>query len=277
MVNDGINNNNCNYFFICRFQEKTVAMASFGNKLALLLFCCLAVAADALEYEARGEWIPAEKQTRLFVNAVDKVLVHTRDRSTLNNGTRVPSLQCKDGITGIAAVLFNLPTCSQLFHDQNCVYCYSKGDSCCRLDLECESCVSQHHVELRNPRLLCDPYRGYSLRVVDAASCVLQFELSQSMSIVMVEVSLLVWFIGYNLCMILMAHAVYTSWIVKSREIAFAFLLSITALPMFEFYVYIQLWQVLIPFGLVYVGLCILPLSRLFTYINRSRGKKELV
>lgn len=245
--------------------------------LLLLLLLLTFSSRAAIEFETDGTWTKADSKTPLLQKDIDAVLIHSTDISNLHDGRSLPSLRCSDSIKGIAAWTLNLPSCSQLFHSQNCVYCKSRSSHCCSLDLECESCVAQHHVELRNPRMLCDSYNKYSLRTIDGSSCVLEFELAQSNYILVIEATLLMWFIAYNLTLFLIINCIHRSWIIKSREYAFAVLLSFTALPMFEFYIYIQSWYVLIPFTIMYVFLCAIPPLRLFAHFTAAKDKKDIV
>lgn len=248
-----------------------------ATALLLTLLALHKLTEAAIEFETEQGWTVADSKTPLLQKDIEGVLVHSTDVSKLRDGRSLPSLHCRDSVKGIAAWTLNLPSCAQLFHSQNCVYCKSLGSHCCSLDLECESCIRQHHVELRNPRMLCDSYNKHSLRTIDGSSCVLEFELAQSNYIVVIEIAVLAWFIAYNLTLFFVINCIHRSWIIKSREYAVAGLLSFTALPMFEFYVYIQSWYVLIPFTIMYLIFCAVSPLRLFAHFTAAKHKKEIV
>lgn len=259
----------------------TPTSLSMSHHATITLLLALLILHDdtnaAIEFETEQGWTVADSKTPLLQKDIEAVLIHSTDVSRLHDGRSLPSLHCSDSFKGIAAWTLNLPSCAQLFHSQNCVYCKSKSSHCCSLDLECESCIKQHHIELHNPRVLCDSYNKHSLRTIDGSSCVLEFELAQSNYIVVIEIALLAWFIAYNLTLFFIINCTHKSWIIKTREYGIAGLLSFTALPMFEFYVYIQSWYVLIPFSIMYVFFCALPPLRLFAHITAAKHKKEIV
>lgn len=232
-----------------------------------------------LEYETEEGWKVALRGNQLELRQLKSLLVHTSDRSMRGEeeGRRVPvpALQCEDSVMGLSAWILQLPRCSQLFHDQNCVHCVNRHSSCCSVDLVCSSCMQQAHLEIHSPKLLCDAVAGGSLRTVDPSTCVLQIQLSQNRIITHTEILLAAWLFFYNLGLFLAINAVYSSWIIKTREFTITCCLSLSVLLMFEVYLYLQSWYVLVPFSAVYVILCLLPLYRLFMYRLAAKTKKE--
>ena len=239
------------------------------------LWFCVSVA--SLEYQTAQGWRVALKDSEVALRDIEKVLVHTTDVSRDHYGKTQPTMQCKDSTKGITGWLLKLPSCVELFHEQNCVYCTSKKRSCCSLELECTSCIKQSHVEILHPRLRCDPFAGNSLRVIDASTCVLEFELSQRIYIISIEVCLFAWIFAYNLACFLSINWIHPSWIIKMREYLIVVVVSFSAVPMLEIYLYIQTWYVIIPFSATYVFLCLLPPFRLVSHVLVAKSKKDIV
>lgn len=232
-----------------------------------------------LEYETDEGWKIALKGNQLALKDLKSLLVHTSDMSMPQSESNraVPALQCRDAITGLSTWALQLPSCRELFHEQNCVHCINLHSSCCGVDLECSSCIQQPYVQISRPSLLCDPASGNSLRTVDPSTCVLQIQLSQSSILTHTEVVLAVWLFFYNLGVFLVINSTYHNILVKSRELCISISLSLSVLFMFEFYLYIQSWYVLLPFSAIYVIFCLLPVYRIVSYRLTAKTKKEMV
>lgn len=244
--------------------------------LHILLFLCIS-SAVAFEYEKDDGWYAATQNTRVELIDIKSIVIHAKDRAINHEGKTRSAMKCVDGIRGLSDWFADTPTCNNFMQEYSCIQCQSTSKKCCSLDLTCTPCIEHLNIHIEQPRLVCEPYNGITIRAVDPSSCVLQFEISQDRKMLGMEIGIIVWLFIYNTIMFLIVNTLHRSCLVRCREFGIALICSCSIIFVFAVYVYFHIWYVYTPLYVAYAALCSLPVIRMFFYRKKAKTKKEMV